>query len=96
MLELARGLSSSSAQERGRVWGPPEMTGRSRVNRPPEKVYLSSRRYELTIYDLRLSGTEERLHRERAAWQQHAETEVIDKDHVILIVHTGGARGLTK
>jgi len=46
------------------------------------------------LFDLRIPGVAERLHRERAAWQEQSEIEVLDKDHFILIVYPGGAERL--
>ena len=58
-----------------------------------QALYPDRRSYELAIYDIRIPGTAERLHRERAAWQQ-SEIEAIDKDHFVLTVYPGGARRL--
>lgn len=66
------------------------------MNRPPQPLYPSSGRYELAIFDLRLSRTAERLHREQTEWQEQSEIEAIGKDHFVLIVCAGGARGLVK
>jgi len=48
----------------------------------------------VVLFDLRLPGTAERLHGERAAWQGQSEIEAIDEDHFVLIVYAGGARRL--
>jgi hypothetical protein len=45
----------------------------------------------VVLFDLRLPGTAERLHCERAAWQEQSDIESLDKDHFVLIVRTGGA-----
>jgi hypothetical protein len=50
----------------------------------------------VVLFDLRLPGTPERLHRERAAWQEHSDIEALDQDHFALIVQPGGARRLVK
>lgn len=66
------------------------------MTRPPQTVYPSSGRYELAIFDLRLPGIAERLHRERAAWQGQSEIEVIDQDHTVLVIRPGGAQRLAR
>lgn len=45
----------------------------------------------LAIFDSRIPGVAECLHRERAGWQESAELEALDADHLVLIVHAGGA-----
>jgi hypothetical protein len=46
------------------------------------------------LFDLSIPGAAERLHRERAAWQEQSDIEAIDKNHFVLIVYAGGARRL--
>jgi len=46
------------------------------------------------LFDLRVPRVAERLHRERAAWQEQSEIETLDKDHFVLIIHAGGVRRL--
>ena len=60
------------------------------------QLYPNSSEYLVVLFDLRLPGTAERLHRERAAWQEHSEVETLDQDHFVLIVRPGGARRLTR
>jgi hypothetical protein len=38
------------------------------------------------LFDLRISGTAERMHRERAVWQEQSDIEALDMDHFILII----------
>ena len=59
-----------------------------------QALYPDRRSYELVVYDFRIPGVAERMHRERAAWQGQSEIEAIDKDHFVLIVYAGGARRL--
>jgi len=61
---------------------------------PMQALYPDRRSYELVIYDIRIPGAAERLHRERAVWQEQSEMEAIDKNHFVLIVYAGGARRL--
>jgi hypothetical protein len=61
-----------------------------------EALYPDRRSYELSIYDIRIPGAAERLHRERAAWQEHCDIKAIDKNHFVLIVRAGGARRATR
>ena len=48
--------------------------------------------YELSIYDIRIPGATERVHRKRAVWQEQSDIEDIDNDRFVLIVYAGGAR----
>ena len=47
--------------------------------------------YELVVFDVRTPGAVERLLSERAAWGEDAVVELLDPDHVALIVRAGGA-----
>ncbi len=58
------------------------------------QLYPSSSEGMVVIFDLRLPGAAERLHRERAVWQEESDIEALDKDHFVLIVQAGGARRL--
>ncbi len=59
-----------------------------------QALYPDHRSYELSIYDIRIPGATERLHRERVAWQEQSNIEAIDDDHFVLIVYPGGAERL--
>ncbi|HZY66787.1 MAG TPA: hypothetical protein VFE21_13035 [Rubrobacteraceae bacterium] len=48
----------------------------------------------LMLFDIRLPGMAERLHRERAAWREYGDIEALDENHFVLIVRLGGAQGL--
>ncbi len=52
--------------------------------------------YELVVNDLRIPGSAERLHRERAAWAEHGDIEALDENHYVLIVRTGAALEVEK
>jgi alpha-beta hydrolase superfamily lysophospholipase len=60
----------------------------------PGREYLNDRDYTLVVFDLRALGSAERLHRERAAWRENADIELLDFDHAVLIVRPGAARRL--
>ena len=62
------------------------------MDAPIEESYRSTEQSTLTVFDVRIPGTAERLHRERAAWAEHADIEAIDRDHYVLVVRPGGAR----
>jgi hypothetical protein len=58
------------------------------------QVYPTNKTETLVLFDLRIPGIAERLHRERAVWQGWSEIEAIDKNHFMLIVRPGGIRRL--
>ena len=60
----------------------------------PKTLYPSSSECMVVLFDLRLPGAAERLHRERAVWQEQSDIEALDKDHFVLIVQAGGAQRL--
>lgn len=61
---------------------------------PQEESYPNEQHSMWVLFDLRIPHVPERLHRERAAWQERSGIEVLDKDHFILIVYPGGAERL--
>ena len=61
----------------------------------PKEAYQTSGGCTLIIFDIRCPEAAERLHRERAAWQEHADIEALDEDHLVLIIKPGGAWRLT-
>ncbi len=58
----------------------------------PDRAYPNHRGYTLVIFNLRVPGSVERLHRERAAWRAYADVEMLGYDHAILIVRPGAAQ----
>ena len=54
-----------------------------------------STKYTLVVFDIRIPGVAERLHRERAAWQRQGDIEALDQDHYVLIIRPGVAWALT-
>ena len=43
------------------------------------------------LFDLRISGTAQRTHGERAVWQEQSDIEALNMDHVILIIRLSKA-----
>ena len=60
----------------------------------PKRDYRNSRESTLVVFDLRVPGSVERLHSERAAWREYGDIELLDFDHAVLIVRPGSARRL--
>jgi hypothetical protein len=60
----------------------------------PKRDYRNSGEYTLVLFDLRVPGSVERLHSERAAWREHADIELLDFEHAVLVVRPGTARRL--
>jgi hypothetical protein len=48
----------------------------------------------VVLFDLRIPGVAEWLHRERAAWQEQSTVEALDEQHFVPIIRPGGARRL--
>lgn len=61
---------------------------------PPSASYPKPRNCIVTVFDLRFSDAAERLHRERAVWQDCADLEMLDVNHAVLIVRPGAAARL--
>ena len=57
---------------------------------PQGQSYPNERQSMWILFDLRIPRVAERLHRERAAWQEQSEIEVLDKNHFVLVVYAGG------
>ena len=58
----------------------------------PDRDYRTKEYSTPIIFDLRVPGNPERLHRERAAWREYADIEMLDFDHAVLIIRLGAAR----
>ena len=43
----------------------------------------------LVMFDVRIPGVAGRMHREWAAWREHAKVEALGRDHFVLIVRPG-------
>ena len=52
--------------------------------------------FTLIVFDLRIPGAAERFHRERRAWAEAGDVEMLDEDHPVLIVQPGSARRLSQ
>ena len=57
----------------------------------PRRDYRNSGESTLVRFDLRIPGSVERLRRERAAWREHADIELLDLDHAVLILRPRAA-----
>jgi hypothetical protein len=66
------------------------------VNFAPWILYPDDSNNILVIYDTRVPGTAERLQRERTAWEESANIEMLDTNHAALVIQPGGAWRLTK
>lgn len=60
----------------------------------PKSVYPKPTKTIVVIFDLRLPGSADRLHRERSVWGEHSDIEALDQHHYVLTVRPGGAREL--
>ena len=97
MLALAHGPTSSTAtkqSKRAALQPPPIAQKGVIVDSAPRGLYPDEPEYCLTIFDVRIPGTAERLHREREGWGDDADIEALDQDHYALVVKPGGARRL--
>jgi hypothetical protein len=43
----------------------------------------------LVMFDVRIPGVAGRMHREWAAWREHAKVEALGRDHFVLVVRPG-------
>jgi hypothetical protein len=41
------------------------------------------------LFDLRIPGSAELIHRQRALWQERSDIEALDEDHFILVIRPG-------
>jgi len=64
--------------------------------RTPHKAYRRGAEFTLIVYDLRIQGAADRFHRERRAWAEAGDVEMLDEDHPVLIVQPGSARRLSQ
>jgi hypothetical protein len=58
----------------------------------PRRAYRRGAVFTLVVFDLRIAGAAERFHRERWAWAEAGDVEMLDEDHPVLIVRPGSAR----
>jgi hypothetical protein len=53
----------------------------------PKREFYSRGETDVRIlFDLRIAGSAERLHRERSVWQVCSDIEALDEDHYVLII----------
>jgi hypothetical protein len=53
---------------------------------PDCELYPEGKAEVTVLIDLRIPGAAERLHRERAVWQERSDLEALDEDHLVLIL----------
>jgi hypothetical protein len=58
---------------------------------PRCEFYPESETEVRILFDLRIPGSAERIHRERALWQEQSDIEALDIDHFILIIRPDAA-----
>jgi hypothetical protein len=61
----------------------------------PHEAYRRGAEFTLIVFDVRILGAAERFHRERRAWAEAGDVEILDEDHPVLIVQPGSARRLS-
>jgi hypothetical protein len=59
-----------------------------------KRAYRDSGNFTWVIFDLRIAGAAERFYRERGAWAEAGDVEMLDEDHPVLVVKPGAARRL--
>ena len=60
------------------------------------QLYRSRSECITVLFDVRKSASEERLHRQRAAWRGFADVERFYPGHAALVIRPGGALELSK
>ena len=58
-------------------------------------AYRNSAEFTLVVFDPRIPGAAESFQRERRAWAEAGDVEMLDEDHPVLIVQLGSARRLS-
>jgi hypothetical protein len=58
---------------------------------PPTPFYPKESNHALVIFDLRILGISERFSRERGAWGECADVEMLDLNHAVLVIRPNGA-----
>jgi hypothetical protein len=58
-------------------------------------AYRNRAEFTLIVFDLRIPGAAERFHRERWAWAEAGNVEMLDENHPVLLVKPGSARRLS-
>ena len=60
-----------------------------------ERAYRNRAEFTVVLSNLRIAGAAERFHRERWAWAEAGDVEMLDQDLPVLIVQPGSARRLS-
>jgi hypothetical protein len=58
---------------------------------PSCEFYLEKETEVRILFDLRIPGCAERIHRERALWQEQSDIEALDENHFILAIRRRAA-----
>jgi hypothetical protein len=58
-------------------------------------AYSNSAEFTLVVFDLRIPGAAESFQRERWAWAEAGDVEILDEHHPVLVVQPGSARRLS-
>jgi hypothetical protein len=58
-------------------------------------AYRNSAEFTLVVFDLHIPGAAESFQRERWAWAEAGDVEMLDEDHPVLIVQPGSAGRLS-
>ena len=61
-----------------------------------KRAYRDSAEFTLVVFDLRIAGAAEGFYRERLAWAEAGDVEMLDEDHPVLIVQPGSARRISQ
>lgn len=64
------------------------------MHAPSIEFYPTGETEVWILFDVRIPGVSERLHRERAGWQEFADLCALDRDHFVLTIRPGAARRL--
>jgi hypothetical protein len=59
----------------------------------PESLYRNAPKSIVVLFDMRIPGGAERLHRQRASWGAYGDIEALDQDHYALVIRPGGVHG---
>ncbi len=63
---------------------------------PPQEYHADNPPALLVLFDLDDPAAVERLHHERAGWQEDSDIEMLAPDRAVLLVYAGGARRLAR
>ena len=61
----------------------------------PHKDYRRGAEFTLVLFDVRIPGATKRFQRERWAWAEAEDVEMLDEDFAVHVVQLGSARRLS-